>query len=88
MTERPFGPSRITRRAFVGGVLAAGFTFAAGCARDTSVAIPNDRIGAAEAARPHSGRTVAVELNPQRLASTSAAASRRPWRTARQFRAD
>jgi FtsP/CotA-like multicopper oxidase with cupredoxin domain len=66
MTERPFGPSGITRRAFVGGVLAAGFTLAAGCARDTSVAIPNDRIAAAEAARPHSGRTVAVELNPQR----------------------
>ncbi|HJT94490.1 MAG TPA: multicopper oxidase family protein [Mycobacterium sp.] len=66
MAERSFGPGGITRRAFVGGALAAGFTLATGCARDTRVAIPNDRIGAVEAARPHSGRTVAVELNPQR----------------------
>jgi multicopper oxidase len=66
MIERRFPPRRITRRAFVAGAVAAGFTLAAGCGRDTSVTVPNDRIGAAEAVRPHSGRTVAVELQPGR----------------------
>jgi multicopper oxidase len=61
MTERPSGPTRISRRAFIAG--AAAVTLAA-CTRDTTVRIPNDRIAAAEAARPHSGRTVAVELTP------------------------
>jgi FtsP/CotA-like multicopper oxidase with cupredoxin domain len=57
---------QMSRRAFVTAALASGLAVAAGCGRSTSVAIPNDRIGAVEAARPHTGRTVAAELNPQR----------------------
>lgn len=66
MAERHSGPTRISRRTFVAGAVATGFALTAGCGRDTSVKIPNDRIGATEAARPHSGRTVTVELTPQR----------------------
>jgi FtsP/CotA-like multicopper oxidase with cupredoxin domain len=46
-------------------MVAVGFTLAA-CARGTTVKVPNGRIGAAEAARPHTGRTVAVDLTPGR----------------------
>ncbi len=63
MTESPSFPGRISRRAFIVGAAATALTLAA-CTRDTAVRIPNDRIGAAEAARPHTGRTVAVELTP------------------------
>jgi multicopper oxidase len=66
MAERHSGPMRISRRTFVAGAVVTGVALAAGCGRNTSVKIPNDRIGAAEAARPHSGRTVAAELTPQR----------------------
>jgi FtsP/CotA-like multicopper oxidase with cupredoxin domain len=38
----------------------------AACARETTVHIPTDRIDAVEAARPHTGRTVPVELSPGR----------------------
>jgi len=63
MTESASGLPRISRRTFIAGVAATAFTLA-GCTRDTAVRIPNDRIAAAEAARPHTGRTVAVELTP------------------------
>lgn len=61
MTERISGPRRVSRRAFLAGAAATAFTLAA-CTRNTAVRVANDRIGAAEAARPHTGRTVAVEL--------------------------
>jgi len=63
MTERPSGSLRISRRTFLAGAAATAVTLA-GCTRDTAVRIPNDRIAAAEAARPRTGRTVAVELTP------------------------
>jgi FtsP/CotA-like multicopper oxidase with cupredoxin domain len=53
----------ISRRTFLAGAAATAVTLA-GCTRDTTVRIPNDRIAATEAARPHTGRTVAVELTP------------------------
>lgn len=65
MAERPSDPKLINRRMFMAGAVSAGFTLAA-CGRDTAVRVPDDRIGTAEAARPHTGRTVAVELNPGR----------------------
>jgi FtsP/CotA-like multicopper oxidase with cupredoxin domain len=65
MSERALVPTRISRRAFIAGAAATAVTLAA-CTRDTTVRIPNDRIGAVEAARPRSGRTVAVELTPGR----------------------
>jgi FtsP/CotA-like multicopper oxidase with cupredoxin domain len=65
MTESYSFPARISRRAFIAGTVATGFAIAA-CARETNVRIPNDRIDAVEAARPHTGRTVAVELTPAR----------------------
>lgn len=65
MTESPSFPARISRRAFIGGTVAAGLAVAA-CARETTVSIPTDRIDAVEAARPHTGRTVPVELSPGR----------------------
>jgi FtsP/CotA-like multicopper oxidase with cupredoxin domain len=55
---------RMSRRAFMAAAAASGLAIAA-CGRSTSVSIPNDRIGAVEAARPHTGRTVRAELNPQ-----------------------
>jgi len=63
MTEISSNPARISRRTFIAGTAVAGFALAA-CANEKSVRIPNDRIGAVEAARPHTGRTVAVELTP------------------------
>ncbi len=65
MTESPSFPARISRRAFIGGTVAAGLAVAA-CARETTVSIPTDRIDAVEAARPHTGRTVPVKLSPGR----------------------
>jgi multicopper oxidase len=56
----------VNRRTFLAGAVATAFTLA-GCGRDTTVKVPNSRIDAAEAARPHTGRTVAVELNPRRI---------------------
>src|SRR5436190_6706248 len=63
MTRRRSRPTPISRRTFLAGAAATAVTLA-GCSRDTTVRIPNDRIAAAEAARPHTGRTVAVELTP------------------------
>jgi len=57
---------QMSRRAFVTAAATSGLAVAAGCGRSTRVAIPNDRIGAVEAARPHTGRTVVAELTPQR----------------------
>lgn len=57
---------QMNRRAFVTAALASGLAVATGCGRSNSVTIPNDPIGAAEAARPHTGRTVVAELNAQR----------------------
>jgi FtsP/CotA-like multicopper oxidase with cupredoxin domain len=65
MTESASALTRISRRTFIAGAAASAFTLAA-CTRDTTLRIPNDRIRAVEAARPHTGRTVAVELTPGR----------------------
>lgn len=55
------GPGRVSRREFLVGAAATAFTLAA-CSRSTTEPVSPDRIDAAEAARPHTGRTVAVEL--------------------------
>ena len=65
MTERRSGPLRVSRRTFIAGAVATAFTLV-GCERAGTDRIPNSRIDAAEAARPHTGRTVAVELEPTR----------------------
>jgi len=63
MTESLSLPARISRRAFIAGTVATGFAIA-GCSRAQTGRIPSDRIGAVEAVRPHTGRTVPVELSP------------------------
>ncbi|WP_308204898.1 multicopper oxidase family protein [Mycobacterium barrassiae] len=65
MTERVFRPRRVSRRTFLAGTAATALTLAA-CTRNTTVLVPNGRIDAVEAARPHTGRTVAVELTAGR----------------------
>jgi FtsP/CotA-like multicopper oxidase with cupredoxin domain len=54
-----------SRRAFIAGTVAAGLAIA-GCSRAKTDRIPTDRISAVEAARPHTGRTVPVQLAPGR----------------------
>ena len=65
MSDRASGPMRVSRRTFLAGAVATAFGLAA-CERAGSVKIPSGRIDAAEAARPHTGRTVAAELKPAR----------------------
>lgn len=65
MAETPSGTAKIGRRAFIVGVAATGLAIA-GCARNNAVKVSNDRIGAVEAARPHSGRTVTAEITAGR----------------------
>src|ERR1700704_6893951 len=69
MTDSPSGRVYLSRRAFVAAAVAGGFALA-GCGRSTSSAAspPMSReaaIVAAEAARPHTGRTVTASLTPQ-----------------------
>ena len=59
-------PVPLTRRGFIAAGIAGGFAVA-GCGRPKVASSPmSDAIAAAEAARPHSGRTVTASLNPQR----------------------
>ncbi len=65
----PFDRARLTRRGFMAAGIAGGLTLAA-CGHSESQAPSSatkmaDAIAAAEAARPHSGRTVTVNLTPQ-----------------------
>ena len=69
MTGSPFDRVHLSRRAFVAAAVAGGFALA-GCARSSGSAAspPASReaaIVAAEAARPHTGRTVTASLTPQ-----------------------
>jgi multicopper oxidase len=65
----PFDRARLTRRGFMAAGIAGGLTLAA-CGNSKSQAPSSaakmaDAIAAAEAARPHSGRTVTASLTPQ-----------------------
>ncbi|SON60736.1 Multicopper oxidase MmcO [Mycobacterium simulans] len=63
----PFGGVQLSRRGFIGAGIASGFALA-GCHsqnQPTGRAAMADAIAAAEAARPHSGRTVTANLTPQ-----------------------
>src|ERR1700733_1227441 len=65
----PFDGARLTRRGFMAAGIAAGLSLAA-CGHSASQAPSGaakmvDAIAAAEAARPHSGRTVTASLTPQ-----------------------
>src|ERR1700687_3684929 len=65
MPESPFDRVRLNRRAFVAATVAGGFALA-GCGRSTSPQPSLDApIAAAEAARPHTGRTVTASLTAQ-----------------------
>ena len=58
-------PRQLSRRAFIAGTLAGGLALAA-CGRSTTpVATGGNAIAAAEAARPHTGRSVTASLTPQ-----------------------
>jgi len=66
----PLAAARLTRRGFMAAGVAGGFALAA-CGQSKSpvsgsAARMADAIAAAEAARPHSGRTVTADLTPQR----------------------
>jgi multicopper oxidase len=65
----PFDRTRLTRRGFMAAGIAGGLTLA-GCSQSESqvtgsAAQMTAAIAAAEAARPHSGRTVTATLTPQ-----------------------
>ena len=87
MTASPFDRVYLSRRAFVATAIAGGFALA-GCGRSASPATTNldPAIAAAEAARPHTGRTVTASLTAQpatidlggTLAGTLAYGTRRP----------
>jgi FtsP/CotA-like multicopper oxidase with cupredoxin domain len=69
MTGSPFDRVYLSRRAFVAATIAGGFALA-GCGRSTSAATSpptslEAAIVAAEAARPHTGRTITASLTPQ-----------------------
>jgi multicopper oxidase len=67
-SEVPFDRARLTRRGFIAAGIASGFAVAA-CSQDPQPASSEAKmaaaIKAAEAARPHSGRTVTATLTSQ-----------------------
>src|ERR1700694_1633121 len=66
MTESPFDRIRLSRRSFVAATMAGGFAVVAACGRSASPQPALDApIAAAEAARPHTGRTVTAALTAQ-----------------------
>jgi multicopper oxidase len=66
MTESPFDRVRLSRRSFVAATIGGGFAVVAACGRSTSPQPALDApIAAAEAARPHTGRTVTASLTAQ-----------------------
>jgi FtsP/CotA-like multicopper oxidase with cupredoxin domain len=70
MTRSALQRVQLNRRRFLGAALASGFALAA-CARSSNAATPTAAnwmaaaIASAEAARPHTGRTVTAALTPQ-----------------------
>ena len=65
-SEVPFDRARLTRRGFIAAGIASGFAVAACSPQATSSEAKMDAaIKAAEAARPHSGRTVTATLTSQ-----------------------
>ena len=65
-SEVPFDRARLTRRSFIAAGIASGFAVAACSPQATSSGAKMDAaIKAAEAARPHSGRTVTATLTSQ-----------------------
>ncbi len=65
----PFGGAQLTRRGFIAAGVASGFALA-GCSQSSTYATSSSgrmaaAIAAAEAARPHSGRTVTASLTAQ-----------------------
>ncbi len=67
-----FDKRRFSRRGFLGAGIASGFALAACASKPTAsgAAGMTAAIDAAEAARPHSGRTVTATLTPSRRGST------------------
>ncbi|MGA9675037.1 MAG: multicopper oxidase family protein [Mycobacterium sp.] len=67
-SEVPFDRARLTRRGFIAAGIASGFAVAA-CSQNPPPATSQAKMGAAikaaEAARPHSGRTVTATLTSQ-----------------------
>lgn len=64
---RPFERAQLNRRAFLAATIAGRLTLAA-CGRSTTSTTSTPgaaAITAAEAARPHTGRTVTATLTPQ-----------------------
>jgi FtsP/CotA-like multicopper oxidase with cupredoxin domain len=67
MSESPFDRLQLSRRGFVAVAIAGGFALTA-CGRSTSPTMKTSMdaaIAAAEAARPHTGRTVTATLTAQ-----------------------
>ena len=64
--DRPMlKPRQLSRRTFIAGTIAGGLALA-GCGRSTTpLATGATAIAAAEAARPHTGRSVTASLTPQ-----------------------
>jgi FtsP/CotA-like multicopper oxidase with cupredoxin domain len=65
----PFGSAQLTRRGFIAAGIAGGFALA-GCSQSSTYATSSSgqlaaAIAAAEAARPHSGRSVTASLTAQ-----------------------
>jgi multicopper oxidase len=63
MTDREIGATPLSRRTFIAATFAAAATLAA-CANPRTATQAVDPIAAAEAARPHTGRTVTAALKP------------------------
>lgn len=64
-SRNPFDTTRLNRRGFLAAGIAGGLVLT-GCGRPKTASSPmTAAINAAEAARPHSGRTVTASLTPQ-----------------------
>jgi FtsP/CotA-like multicopper oxidase with cupredoxin domain len=61
MTDQRIGTTMLTRRRFIAATI-AGSAAVAACGRPTSATMASNPIAAAEAARPHTGRTVTAAL--------------------------
>lgn len=60
----PFDTTRLSRRGFLAAGVAGGFALAGCGGAKTATSPMTAAIDAAEAARPHSGRTVTASLTP------------------------
>jgi FtsP/CotA-like multicopper oxidase with cupredoxin domain len=64
MNRQSLGTTMLTRRRFLAATFAASTAAMAACGKPTSPSPATDPIGAAEAGRPHTGRTAAAALTP------------------------